>query len=174
MSATARSTSSAASRPTSRKARKAGSKSGLRASSSCGMGSLPKEIDPARDFLGPGLEGCTVHDQPAGDLGNGLYLDQIVGREGGAAGNQIDDAAAEPQAGRQFHGAIQLDALRLDTAAREVGAGNFRIFRRNPDMAPARRIVLRVQACRLGDGEAAAADAQIHRRIDLRVGEVNE
>src|SRR3546814_5650321 len=51
--------------------------------------------------------------------GDGLDLHQVVGLQGRAGGDQVDDAPAQAQARRQLHGAVQLDALRLHAARGE-------------------------------------------------------
>ena len=59
--------------------------------------------------------------------------------------HEIDDPAAEAEPRRQLHRAVELDALRLDAAGREMPARHVRILGGHPHVAPARGIVARRQ-----------------------------
>src|SRR3546814_10004293 len=64
-----------------------------------------------------------VDDQPARNIGDLLDLDEPVLLQRAARRDEIDDAPAEPQARRQLHRAIQLDAFRLHAPRREMEIG---------------------------------------------------
>ncbi len=79
-----------------------------------------------------------------------------------------------PRVGRQFHRPVQLDAFRLDSAARKMALGEVRILGRDTHMAPARGIVHRDQRLRRGDGKPALADLEVERRIELGIVELHD
>src|SRR5687767_1955150 len=85
------------------------SKPGSRLFSLSGTHSLPEAVDPALDLLVACLEGGAVDDETRRHVEDMLDLDQPIGLQRGAGGDQIDDALAEAQRGREFHGAVQLD-----------------------------------------------------------------
>ena len=97
-----------------------------------------------------------------------------LARKRGAGRDQVDDAAAKAERRRQFHRAVQLDAFGLDAARGEMAAGDVGIFGGDADMAPARRVVAAGEIGRLRDGETAAADTEIERRIDLGIVELHQ
>ncbi len=101
-------------------------------------------------------------------------LDQIVGRQRRAGMHQIDHPAAQAEAGRQLHGAIQLDAFGLHAARREMAPGDVRVFGRHPHMAPARGVVRQGQLAGLRHRHAAMADIEIERRVELAVVEFHQ
>src|SRR5258708_2103295 len=136
MPATTVSTSAAASRRAPRKPAKAAAKPGAALSSLSGKGGLAETPEPSADLLGPRLECCAVDDQPRGDLGDALDLDEAIGAQRRAGLNQIDDMAAEAEAGGQLHRAVELDAFRLDATRGEMAPRDLGIFGRDPDMAP--------------------------------------
>src|SRR6516162_10268648 len=121
-----------------------------------GIDRLADPLDPEAHPPGIRLEGAPVHHQPRTDIGDMLDLDQIVGLERPAAGNEIDDAPAEPEGGGKLHGAGEPDAFGLDPTGREMTPRDLGIFGRDPDMAPARRVVGFRECGRLGDREATA------------------
>src|SRR3546814_5737632 len=82
-----------------------------------------------------------VHDEARGHPGDGLDLHQVVGLQGRAGGDQVDDAPAQAQARRQLHGAVQLDALRLHAARGEVPTCDAGILGGDADVAPTAGIV---------------------------------
>ncbi len=92
-----------------------------------------------------------------------------------AAGiDEVDDAVAEAERRRQFHRARQLHALGLHAARGEVAARHLGILGGDAHMAPAPRIVVARHLDRLGDSQAALADAEIDRRVDLRIVEFHQ
>src|SRR6185503_1229457 len=113
MSATTRSTFSSASRLRPRNAENSPSKPGAEASSLSGTAHLAEAVDPAADPLGLGLERRAVDDEARGHVGDVLDLDQPVVAQRAAAVDQVDDAMAEAERGREFHRARQLDAFGL-------------------------------------------------------------
>src|SRR5258707_14817671 len=175
MSATTRSTFWSVSRLRPRKAENSFSKPGAEASSRLGgTGDLAEAVDPVTDPLRLRLERGAIDDEARGDVGDVLDLDQAVVLERAARIDQVDDAVAEPQRGRQLHGARQLHALGLYAARGEVAARHLGILGGNADVAPAARIVAARHLGRLGDGQPALADAEIDRRIDLGVVELHQ
>ncbi len=62
-------------------------------------------------------------------------LDQPIGFQRGAGRHQIDDQAAQAQARRQLHRAVQFDAFGLHAAPGEMLGGDGRIFGGDADMA---------------------------------------
>ncbi len=125
-------------------------------------------------LLGTGLEGGPVDDQARGHFGDLLHLDQVVGLQGRAAGDQIHDAPAKAKARRQFHGPAQLDALGLNAALGEVAPSDLRVLCGDAHVAPAAGIVAFHQGAGLGHGQAAVADLQVDRGIELRVVELHD
>ncbi len=79
-----------------------------------------------------------------------------------------------PKRRRQFHGAGQLDAFRLHAARGEMALRDVGIFGGDADMRPAVGIVRRRQIGRFRDRQAAMADAEIDRRVDLRIVELQQ
>src|SRR3546814_2998940 len=96
IAATTASTSAAASRLLSSRAAKAASKPAAALSSLSGIGRLAEALDPAGQLLRAGLQGRAIDDEARGHLGDGLDLHQIIGLEGRAGGDEVDDAPAEP------------------------------------------------------------------------------
>src|SRR3990170_4474177 len=92
IAATTASTSAAASRLLFSSVVKAASKPAAAASSLSGIGRLAEALDPAGQLLRAGLQRRPVHDEPRGHLGDGLDLDQVVGLQRRAGGDQVDDA----------------------------------------------------------------------------------
>src|SRR4029079_2743451 len=107
------STFSSASRLRARNAAKSCSKPGAEASSLSGTADLAEAVDPAADPLGLRLERGAIDDEARGHVGDVLDLDQAVLAQGAAAVDQVDDAMAEAQRGRELHRARELDALGL-------------------------------------------------------------
>ena len=103
-----------------------------------------------------------------------LDLDQAVGPESRARAHQIDDAPAEPEPRCQLHGAVELDAFGLDPAGGEMAARHTGILGGDPHVTPARRIVPGREFRRLRHHHAAEADAEVERRIDLAVVELQQ
>src|SRR5437764_12732667 len=135
ISATAASTSAAVSRLSASRSANCAAKSAARLESLRGIGRLSETIDPGADLLRPGLERRAVHDEPRGDLGDALDLDEPVRPQGGAGLHEIDDAPAKPQLRRQLHRAVELDALGLHAARREMPARDLRVLGRDPHAA---------------------------------------
>lgn len=69
---------------------------------------------------------------------------------------------------------MQADAIGLHAAGGEMAAGEMRIFGRDADMAPPRRIVGMGELLRLGDHQPAMADMQVERGVDLRIVELHQ
>src|SRR4051812_17973142 len=175
MSATTRSTFSSVSLLRPRKAEKSFSKPGAEASSLSGdTGDLAKAINPAADPFRLRLERRTIDDEARGDVGDVLDLDQAVFLERAPRIDQIDDAVAEAERGCELHGARQFHALRLHAARGKVLARHLGILGGDADVAPAPRIVAARHLDRLGDGQAALADAEIDRRVDLGIVELHQ
>src|SRR6476469_8565949 len=128
ISATTRSTFSSTWRLRPRNAEKSFSKPGAEASSLSGTTHLAEAIDPMADPPRPGLERGTIDDEARGDVGDMLDLDQPVFAQGAAAVDQVDDAMAEAERGRQLHCARELDAFGLDAARSEVATRHLGIF----------------------------------------------
>src|SRR5262249_19425839 len=142
MSATTRSTFSSASRLRPRKAENSFSKPGAEASSLSGdTGDLAESVDPVADPLRLRLERGAIDDEARGDVGDVLDLAQAVLLERAARIDQVDDAMAEPQRRREFHGAGQLHALGLHATSREVAARHLGILGGDAHVAPAPGIV---------------------------------
>src|SRR3546814_11399362 len=95
IAATTASTSAAASRLLSSRAAKAASKPAAALSSLSGIGRLTEALDPAGQLLRAGLQSRAIDDEARGHLGDGLDLHQVVGLEGRAGGDEVDDAPAE-------------------------------------------------------------------------------
>src|SRR5471030_1022253 len=179
MSATMRSTFSSVSRLRPRKAENSFSNPGAEASSLSGPSlsgnrQLAEAIDPAADPLGLRLERRAVHDEARGDVGHMLDLDQAVFAQGASAVDEVDDAVAEAERWRQLHRAGELHALGLHAARGEVAARHLGILGGDTHMTPAARIVLARHLDRLGYGQAALADAEIDRRVDLGIVELHQ
>src|SRR5579859_1191561 len=138
------------------------------------IGTLPETLDPAGQLFRPGLERRSVDDQPRGDIGDPLYFDKAIGLQRGPGGHQVHDQAAQAEAGRQLHCAVQLDAFRLHAALGEMLGGDGGVFGGDANMAPARRIVLAGQFDRFGHRQMAFADAEIERGIDLGIVELHQ
>src|SRR5262245_48304337 len=114
MSATTRSTFSSVSRLRPRNAENSASKPGAAASSLLGgMGELAEAVDPVADSLRLGLERSAIDDEARGDVGDVLDLDQAVLLQRAPRIDQVDDAMAEAQRGRQLHRPRQLHAFGL-------------------------------------------------------------
>ncbi len=92
----------------------------------------------------------------------------------GEGRNQIDDALAEAQGRGQFHCPGEPDAFGLHAARGEMAPGDFRIFRGDADMAPARGVVVARELGRLRHRQAAAADLQVDGGIDLGIVEFHQ
>ena len=102
-----------------------------------------KSVDPMANFRWPGLHRRTIDNQSRSDIGNFFHFDEAIGLQRLACGNQVDDPAAKAQRRRQFHCAIQLDALRMDPPGSKMAPGDGGIFGRHTHMAPPTRIVRR-------------------------------
>src|SRR6185437_7945821 len=120
MSAAMRSTFSSVSRLRARKAEKSLSKPGAAASSlvgpSGGTAHLAKAIDPVADALRLRLERGAIDDEARGDIRDVLDLDQAIVAQSAARIDQVDDAMAEAERGRKFHGTRELHAFGLHAA----------------------------------------------------------
>ena len=89
--------------------------------------------------------------------------------------HQIDDAPAQSQLRRQFHRAVELDAFRLHAARREMPRRDLGILGRDADVAPARPgRRFGHQLLGFGDHQPAFADAEVERRVDLRIVELHQ
>src|ERR1051325_1748998 len=153
----------------------AGHQTGAARRGSCGwMDRVAQTIDPAADLFRPRFQRRAVDDQPGCDVGDMLDLDQSVGRQRGAGLHQIDDVTAETELWRQLDRAVELDALGLNAASREMPPGNLGIFCRDPDMAPAPRILLAGFLLWSRDRHTAMADIEVERRIDFGVVEFHQ
>src|SRR5512142_3250057 len=181
ISATTRSTFSSASRLRPRNAENSCSKPGAEASSlsgptllAClsGTAHLAEAVDPAANPLRLRLERGAVDDEARGHVGDVLNLDQAVVAERAAAVDQVDDAMAEAERGREFHRARELDAFRLDAARGEVAARHLGVLGGDAHVAPAPGTVAARHLGRFGDGQPALADAEIDRRVDLGIVEL--
>ncbi len=116
-----------------------------------------------------GLERRAVDDQPRRDVEDAAGFHQPVLAQGGAGRDEIDDPPGKPQRGGDLHRAVQLDAFGLDAAALEMAAGEVGIFGRDAQMAGA--IDALRSLARLGHRQAAMADVEIDRRIEVGVVE---
>src|SRR5580658_4499795 len=174
ISATAASTSSSTSRLAASRREKSAAKPGALASSLSGIGRLAEALDPAGDFLGAGLERDAIDDEARGDVGDALDLDEAVGAQRRSRLDEVDDLAAQADARRELHGAIELDALRLDAARREMPARDLRVLGGDAQLAPARRVVAAEILGRRRDDETAMPDLQVERRVDLGVFELHQ
>ena len=135
---------------------------------------LAEAVDPAADPLGLRLERGAVDDEARGDVGDVLDLDQPVVAQRAAAVDQVDDAVAEAERGRQLHRARELDAFGLHAARGEVAARHLGILGGDAHVAPAPRIVAARHLGGLGDGQPALADAEVDRRVDLGIVELHQ
>ena len=79
-----------------------------------------------------------------------------------------------PRLGASSIAPDELDAFGLDAARGEMPARDLGIFGGDAHMAPAPRIVAARHLGRLGDREPALADAEIDRRVDLRIVELHQ
>ena len=79
-----------------------------------------------------------------------------------------------PSDGASSIAPVELDAFGLHAARGEVAARDLGIFGGDADVAPAPRIVAARHLDRLGDREPAIADAEIERRVDLRIVELHQ
>ena len=79
-----------------------------------------------------------------------------------------------PEQRRQFDRAVQLDALGLNAAGREMAARDFGVFGRDPQVAPAVRVLVAGPLGRRGDRHAAMPDIEIERRVDLGIVEFHQ
>src|SRR5579872_4817214 len=174
MAAAASSTDASASRRPSRRAANSDAKVGFPAVSLRGMDGLAETVDEGAHRLGERFERGAIDDEARGDVGDVLDLDETVRFQGTAGLDEIDNLAAKTDARSKLHGAIELDAFRLDPAGREMAAGNLGIFGGDPDMAPARRLIRFERAFRGGDNEAAEAHLEIERRVKLGVARFHE
>src|SRR5438270_8598674 len=116
IAATTASTFAAVSRLAASNPAKAAAKPGAAASSLSGKRRLAETLEPLTDLVGPGLERRPIDDETRGDVGDALDLDQPVGLQRRAGLHKVDDVAREAEAGRQLHGAVELDAFGLDAA----------------------------------------------------------
>src|SRR5487761_345509 len=168
------STSAASSRFKSSSAAKSFAKPRAALSSLSGTGGLAETLDPRIDLGVARLERDAVDDETRGHVGDVLDLDEAVFTQGLAGGDEIDDASRQSHRRREFHRAVELDAFGLDAAARKVPSRDLGIFGGDAHRAPARRIVVAEILRRRRDDEAALADAEIERRIDLGVLELHQ
>ncbi len=74
----------------------------------------------------------------------------------------------------RLHGARQLYALGLHAARGEVAARHLGILGGDAHVAPAPRIVAARHLDGLGDGQPTLADAEVDRRVDLRIVEFHQ
>src|SRR5262245_7248832 len=175
ISATTRSTLSSLCRLRPRKAENSVSKPGAEASSRLGgTGDLTEAIDPMADALRLGLERGAIDDEARGDVDDVLDLHQAVVFQRAARIDQVDDAMTEPKRGRELHRSGKFYAFGLDAARRKMAACHLGILGGDAHVTPAPRIVTARHLDRLGDGEPAAADAEIDRRIDLGIVELHQ
>src|SRR5260221_10212748 len=110
IAATSTSTDAASSRRCATSAPNWRVKSAARASSLTAICRLAHAIEPAANFIGQHFECGTVDDQARGNIRDALDLHEAMRLQRRAAGDQIDDSAAQPQARRQLDPAVQLDA----------------------------------------------------------------
>src|SRR5512146_2176172 len=116
IAATAASTSASSSRFAATSAAKRSAKSAARLSSLSGTGGLAEAVDPAAHLLGARLQRGAIDNEARGHVGDVLDLDEAVRLQGAAGLDEIDDLAAEADARRQLHRAIELDAFGLNAA----------------------------------------------------------
>src|SRR5581483_4431153 len=105
-------------------------------------GSVTKALDPAADLVGAGLQRRAVNDEAGADIGDVLDLDEAVGLERRAGLHEVDDVAAEAEAGPELDRAVQFDALGLDAARGEMPAGDLWVFGGDAQVAPAARVAV--------------------------------
>ena len=107
-------------------------------------------------------------------MGDDLGLDQPVGGERAAGLHQVHDQPRQAERGRELHRAVELHHLRLHAAGGEVAAGDVRVLGGDRDARPAGGVVGAGGLRRLGHADAAAADAEVERRVDLGVVELHQ
>src|SRR5258708_20998968 len=171
IAATTASTSASIARLAESRAAKSAAKLLARVSSLSGIGGLAEPLDPAGDLVGTGLEGSAVDDEARGDVGDALDLDEPVRLERRAGLHEIDDLPAQSDGGREFHRAVELDALGLDAARSEMPARDLRVLGGDAHMAPPRRVVPADILGGPGHHQPAMPHLEIWRRTELRIFE---
>src|SRR6185437_6329562 len=141
----------------------------VREASSLSIGGLAETLDPVVDLLGAGLERGAVDDEARRNLRDLFDLDQVVRLQRRAGLHQIDDLARQAEARRQFDGAVEHDAFRLDAARREIFSRDLGIFGRDADVAETAEIVAARILLRSRDDEPALADSEIKRCIEFGI-----
>src|SRR5207248_1362914 len=141
-----------------------GSRCGARGALAATLYCAAEPFDPAPDFFRPGFQRRAIDDQTRGDFGDVLDFDEAVRCQGRTGLHQIDDVAAQAELWRQLDRAVQFDAFSLNAARGKVAAGDFRVFRRYPKMAPATWIFLPGLFRGGGHRHTAVTDIEIERR----------
>ena len=103
-----------------------------------------------------------------------LYLDKTVRLERRSRRHKIDYTAAQAQRRGNFHCAVKLDAFGLHAALGEMPAGDFRVLGGNPHVAPPFRVLARKLVFLFGHDHPAITDAEVERRIYLRIIELHQ
>ena len=103
-----------------------------------------------------------------------LDLDKAVGAQRLAGLHQIDDVPAQPDDWRQLDSAVEIDYLGLYATRGEMAAGDFRVFRRDPDVARPTAVLARDPVGGRGDGNVAMSDFQIQRRVYFGIVELHQ
>ena len=73
----------------------------------------------------PGAHRCLVHDQSRGDIRNQFPRRHAVLCQRFAGIDNVDDLIRQTHQGRQFHGAIELDEIGVQSLARIVRLATF-------------------------------------------------
>src|SRR5690606_37790803 len=89
-------------------------------------------LDEGQQLLATGFHGGLIDDQARGNLGYVLDGHQVVGAQGAAGGDEIDDGVRQSDQRRELHRAVQLDDVDVHALGREVLARSLHVFRGNP------------------------------------------
>src|SRR5258706_6479198 len=111
------------------------------------------------------LERGRVDDEPCTDRQDLLDGDQIVGLEGVAGADQVDDGIGQTHQRRELHRSVEPDQIDVHALAGEVLARSRNVLSRNPEPRATLHRTRIVEAARCGNDQGAAADAKIDRLI---------
>ena len=111
------------------------------------------------------FQGGLIHDKTRTDGHDGFDFDQIIGAQGTATRDQIDNGVGQPDQRCQFHGTVQLDNIDVHTLGGKMFARRRDIFAGNANARPLahRLCIIEVFACRYT--HAAAGNTQVNRLI---------
>ena len=122
----------------------------------------------------PGFHRGLVDDQTRRHLADLLDFDQLIGTQGVAGGNQIDDGVGKTDQRCELHRSVQLDQLDVDPLAGEVLTGDCSELGRDPQARPTTDGLLVIKTHPRRNAHPATANAQVNRLVQRVVTSLRE